>query len=450
MASGDIQDSADSGRRRTRRRFPRAAEIRPLVRFNRPERDSRRRRLSRTFTIEDLRVLARRRVPRAVFDYVDGAAEQEISLDRAADAFARVEFHPRVLRDVSRVETRADVLGGTSSLPLVLAPTGFTRMMNHEGEVAVARAAARAGIPYVLSTMGTTDLETVRASAPTARQWFQLYLWKDREGSEALIERAIEADYEALVLTVDTPVGGARMRDVRNGLTIPPALTMRTLAGMARRPSWWLNVLTTEPLEFAALNSFDGTVEELIASMFDPTATDEDLRWLRSRWPRKLVIKGIQSVEDAKMVHALGADAVVVSNHGGRQLDRAPTPLELLPRVRDALPATCEVMIDTGVRTGADLVAARAFGASAAMIGRPYLYGLMAAGELGVDHALRIFEAEYVRTLQLLGVTSTSEVDSRHASMTHSCGNATTTTSASTQSVTANESIRNGVPLTSP
>ena len=399
------------------RRLPRPAELRPLLRFQRPHLDPRRRTLARAYTIEDLRTIARRRVPRSVFDYVDGAAEQEISLARARAAFESVEFHPRVLRDVSRVDTSAEVLGVRSALPLVLAPTGFTRMMHHEGEIAVARAAARANLPYVLSTMGTTDLEQVRACAPTARQWFQLYLWKDRAASEALIERAAKADYEALVLTVDTPVGGARMRDVRNGLTIPPALTVGTLAGMAMRPAWWMNILTTEPLTFAAMNSFDGTVAELIAHMFDPAATIEDLRWLREHWPRKLLVKGIMDVEDARAVVDLGADAIVVSNHGGRQLDRTSAPLALLPRVVDAVGDRCEVLVDTGVRTGADLAAARALGASAAMVGRAYLYGLMAAGEPGVDRAIEILRTEYTRTLQLLGVTSSDDVGAEHASL---------------------------------
>ena len=322
-----------------------------------------------------------------------------------------------MLQDVTEVDASTSVLGGQSALPLVLAPTGFTRMMHHEGEIAVARAAARAGVPYVLSTMGTTDLEEVRACAPSARQWFQLYLWKDRAASEALVERAAQAGYEALVLTVDTPIGGARMRDVRNGLTIPPTLTVRTLAGIAVRPSWWLNLLTTEPLQFAALNNFDGTVEELIGTMFDPSLTVEDLRWLRGLWPGKLIVKGIQSVADAKEMAASGVDALVLSNHGGRQLDRAPTPLELLPRVVDAVGDDCEVILDTGVRTGADLVAARAMGASAAMVGRAYLYGLMAAGEQGVERSIEILRAEYVRTLRLLGVTRTDEITAEHASL---------------------------------
>ena len=400
-----------------KRRLPRPSEIRPLLKLQAPDLSARRRRLAAAHTIEDLRRAALKQVPRSVFDYVDGGAEQEISIARSRAAFEGVEFHPRVLRDVSDVDTSVEILGGPSELPLVLAPTGFTRMMNHEGEIAVARAAARAGLPYTLSTMGTTDLEDVRAVAPEARQWFQLYLWKDRAASEALIARAEAAAYEALVLTVDTPVGGARMRDVRNGLTVPPALTPRTLAGMARRPGWWLNVLTTEPLTFAALNSFDGTVEQMIAKMFDPTAGPEDLRWLRETWPRKLVIKGVQSVEDAKALVDLGADALVLSNHGGRQLDRAPTPLRLLPDVVAAVGDRCEVMIDTGVRTGADLVTAKAMGASAAMIGRAYLYGLMAGGEPGVDRALGILRAEFTRTLQLLGVTRAADLGPEHVSL---------------------------------
>jgi L-lactate dehydrogenase (cytochrome) len=360
-----------------------------------------------------------RRVPKSVFDYVDGAAEQELSIARSRAAFESIEFHPHVLRDVSAVDLTAEILGERAALPLVLAPTGFTRMMNHEGETAVARAAARANIPYVLSTMGTTELEDVRAAAPSARQWFQLYLWKDRAASEALVERAEKAGYEALVLTVDTPIGGARMRDLRNGLTIPPTLSVRTFAGMAARPAWWLNVLTTEPLSFAAMSNFDGTVEELIAHMFDPSITADDLSWLRARWPRKLVVKGIQNVEDALIVADLGADAVVVSNHGGRQLDRTRPPLVLLPEVVAAVGDRCEVLIDTGIRTGADLVAARALGASAAMIGRPYLYGLMAGGEPGVDRALQILMTEYQRTMQLLGALRTDDLDGHSASLGH-------------------------------
>lgn len=330
---------------------------------------------------------------------------------RARAAFDRVEFSPRVLRDVSSVDTSVTILGESSALPLVLAPTGLTRMLHHEGEIAVARAAARAGIPYTLSAMGTTSPEEVHRCAPLARQWFQTYLWKDRDATSALVESAMKADFEALVLTVDTPVGGARMRDVRNGLTLPPSLSLRTFAGMAIRPGWWMNILTTDPLKFASITGFNGTVAELIAQIFDPSAGPGDLAWLRSQWSRKLIIKGIQSAEDARMMVDLGADAVVVSNHGGRQLDRAPTPLELLPEVVAAVDGRCEVMVDTGVRNGADLIAARGLGASAAMVGRAYLYGLMAGGEDGVDRAINILRTETVRTMQLLGRNTLTDLE---------------------------------------
>ncbi|WP_283136410.1 alpha-hydroxy acid oxidase [Rhizohabitans arisaemae] len=409
--------AAPPGKRKTPRRLARWSELRPLLRWRPLVVDGVDRRLSRAHTIADLRSLARRRTPRPVFDYVDGAAENEIGIERAYAAYRDLEFHPRVLRDVSVVDTSVDILGGPSPLPLVLAPTGFTRMMHHEGEIAVARAAARAGVPYTLSAMGTTSIEDLVHAVPGARHWFQLYLWRDRDAGARLIERAAAAKYEALVLTVDTPVAGARLRDVRNGLTIPPTLTPRTLAAMARHPSWWFNLLTTRPLEFASLTSWHGTVAELVNQMFDPRADLRDLSWLRGRWPGKLVVKGVQSVEDAVAVVERGADAVVVSNHGGRQLDRAPTPLELLPRVVDAVGAKAEVLVDTGIRSGADLVAARALGASAGMVGRAYLFGLMAGGERGVCRALGILEQEAVRTLQLLGVARMADLSAGHVSL---------------------------------
>ncbi|HET6562913.1 MAG TPA: alpha-hydroxy acid oxidase [Marmoricola sp.] len=401
--------------RRVTRRMPRWSELSPLLQRRKLEVNAVDRRLTRAHTIDDLRTIARRRTPLSVFDYVDGAAEAELSLARARAAFSDIEFRPRVLRDVSEVDTSVDILGTSSALPLVLAPTGFTRMMHHEGEVAVARAAARAGVPYTLSTMGTTSIEELRREVPGGRQWFQLYLWQDRTASEALIEQAVRAGVDTLMLTVDTPIGGARLRDVRNGLTIPPTLTPRTLAGMARHPSWWLNLLTTEPLEFASLHSWHGTVEQLVARMFDPRVTFEDLSWLRSRWSGRLVVKGVQRVDDARRVVDVGADGVVVSNHGGRQLDRAPAPLELLPHVAAAVGDRAEVFVDTGIMSGADLVAARALGATAGMVGRAYLYGLMAGGERGVDRALQLLGDEVARTLRLLGVTRITEVGPEHA-----------------------------------
>lgn len=399
----------------TRRRRPRWSEVRPLVRIEPPRLGSTERRVAAAATIADLRRIGKRRTPRSVFDYVDGAAEQEISLRRAREAFARVEFRPRVLRDVSEVDATRVVVGSRSSLPLVLAPTGFTRMMHHEGERAVARAAARAGIPYALSTMGTVSVEDVAAVAPDAERWFQLYLWRDREASLQLIRRAREAGYSALVLTVDTAVAGRRIRDVHNGLTVPPSLTLRTLADMSIHPSWWFNLLTTEPLEFASLTHSGGTVADLVDRMFDPSASLAELAWLREQWPGRIVVKGIQDPEDAQVVAELGIDGIVVSNHGGRQLDRAATPLEVLPEIVDAVAGRTEVLLDTGIMDGADIVAAVANGARGCLVGRAYLYGLMAGGEHGVDRALSILRDQVTRTMRLLGVTSLDELTPEHA-----------------------------------
>ncbi len=399
----------------TQRRFPTWSSVRPLLKM-RPVRVSRTEsRLERAATIGDLRTIARRRTPRSVFDYVDGAAEAELSLRRAREAFARVEFRPRVLRDVTTVDAACDVVGTPSSLPLVLAPTGFTRMMHHEGERAVARAAARAGLPYTLSTMGTVSIEDVRAAAPEGRHWFQLYLWKDRAASLDLVQRAGSAGYDTLVLTVDVPVAGRRLRDVRNGMTIPPTLSARTVADMSLHPAWWFNLLTTDPLEFASLNQFAGTVADLIDRMFDPSASVDDFAWLRENWPGRIVVKGIQHPDDARAMAAVGADGIVVSNHGGRQLDRAVTPLEVLPEIVAAVDGRAEVLLDTGITDGADIVAAVANGATACMVGRAYLYGLMAGGEAGVDRALAILADQVTRTMRLLGVGRLGDLTPEHA-----------------------------------
>ena len=372
------------------------------------------RRLAGAASIPDLRLLARRRAPRAVFDYIDGAADEEVSLRRSRQAYARVEFNPTVLRDVSVVDTSTTILGKPVAAPIVFAPTGFTRMVHTEGEPAVARVAARMGIPYVLSTMGTTSIERLANAAPGGSKWFQLYLWRDRQASRDFVTRAWESGYEALVLTVDTPVAGPRLRDVRNGLTIPPSLSLRTFAEGALHPRWWFDLITTETLEFASLNRFDGTVAELAGRMFDPAATIADLSWLRSAWDGPLIVKGIQTVADARAVVDAGADAVVVSNHGGRQLDRAPTPLEVLPAVVDTVGDRAEVYIDGGIMSGGDIVAAVAFGARAALLGRAYLYGLMAGGERGVQRAAEILQQELTNTLALLGVTRICDLGRDH------------------------------------
>jgi L-lactate dehydrogenase (cytochrome) len=367
-------------------------------------------RLARVRTTEDFRRLARRRTPRAVFEYVDGAAERETSLQRDVAAFDAVEFRPRVLRDVAAVDTGTTVLGAPVDFPVVLGPTGFTRMMRAEGEPAVARAAGRAGVPYALSTMGTTSVEDLADAAAATDRWFQLYLWKDRPRSKELLARASAAGFRTLVLTVDVPVAGARLRDVYNGLTVPPRLSARTLADMARHPRWVLDALTTEPLSFASLGAAD-ELATLINTVFDPTATVADVAWLREQWQGPIVVKGVMRVDDAKDLVAAGADGIAVSNHGGRQLDRAPVPLRALPDVVDAVGDNAEVYLDGGIRSGADVAAAVALGARAAFVARPYLYALMAAGEPGVDHLLTLLRTDYARTLQLLGATATDQLD---------------------------------------
>jgi len=396
------------------RRFPRPKDLAPLMRFKRFEPNAKKRRLEKALTIYDLREIAKRRTPQAPFDYTDGAAEQELSLSRARRAFENVEFHPNILRDVSEVNTAREVLGGASAFPLSIAPTGFTRMMHTEGELAGAQAAAEFGIPFTLSTMGTASIEQVAAVEPLGRRWFQLYLWTDRDQSLELIRRARASGFDTLFVTVDVPVAGARLRDKRNGMSIPPALTIKTITNAIPRPEWWFNFITTPPLEFASLNNWGGTVAELIDKMFDPTVTFDDLKWIRSEWPGKLVIKGVQSLEDAVALTKYGVDGIVLSNHGGRQLDRAPIPFHLLPEVHREIGNEVEVMIDTGIMSGADVVAAVAMGARSTMIGRAYLYGLMSGGHAGVVRALEILTGEITRTMQLLGVANLEELKPKH------------------------------------
>ncbi|WP_396125320.1 alpha-hydroxy-acid oxidizing protein [Arthrobacter sp. CJ23] len=396
-----------------KRRVPKIADLAPLMQFKKPD-FSQAARLRRASTIWELRDIAKRRTPQAPFDYTDGAAEAEITLRRAREAFQDIEFRPGILRDVSSIDLRTDILGKESRLPFGIAPTGFTRMMQSEGEYAGSQAAEAAGIPYTLSTMGTASIEDVAAAAPNGRNWFQLYLWTDRERSLELIERAAAAGNDTLMVTVDTAVAGARLRDVRNGMTIPPALTIKTVLDASYRPAWWFNFLTHEPLTFASLSRYTGTVADLINSMFDPTLTFDDLDWLRETWKGKLVVKGIQTVDDARKVVDHGADGIVLSNHGGRQLDRAPIPFHLLPEVSAALKGKADIILDTGIMSGADIVAALALGADFTLIGRAYLYGLMAGGRAGVDRTIQILEKDMARTMALLGVSKVAELTPEH------------------------------------
>jgi L-lactate dehydrogenase (cytochrome) len=399
---------------KVKRRIPSPKDLAQLLKFRKVIWSPRNRRLSRALTINDLRDIAKRRTPQAPFDYTDGGADTETSLIRARAAYEKLEFQPKILRNVKDVDLSVNILGKKMNMPIGIAPTGFTRMMQTEGEYAGACAAYDAGIPFTLSTMGTRSIEDVAKAAPNGRNWFQLYMWKDRDRSMALVERAKNAGFDTLVLTVDVPVAGARLRDVRNGMTIPPSLTSKTILNAIPRPAWWINFLTTDPLKFASLDSWNGTVAELLDSMFDPTITYEDLKWIRSQWQGSLVVKGIQNVDDALMSIESGADAIILSNHGGRQLDRAPVPLHLLPEVVKAVGNKAEVHIDTGIMHGADVVAALATGAKFTWIGRAYLYGLMAGGKPGVDRALDILKTQISRTMKLLGARTIEELNPDH------------------------------------
>lgn len=409
-------------RKAVRRRVPKIRDLAPLMQFKRPELNATKRRLDAAHTIEDLRRLAKRRTPKAAFDYTDGAAEDELSIRRARQAFRDIEFHPTILRDVSRVTAGWNVLGQPVVLPFGIAPTGFTRLMHTEGEIAGARAAARAGIPFSLSTLGTCAIEDLVTAVPQGRKWFQLYMWRDRERSMELVKRAADAGFDTLLATVDVPVSGARLRDNRNGMTIPPTLTLRTVLDAVPHPKWWFDLLTTEPLAFASLDRWPGTVAEYLSTMFDPSLTFDDLEWIKEQWPGKLVVKGIQTLDDARAVVDRGVDGLVLSNHGGRQLDRAPVPFHLLPTVARELGQHTEVLVDTGIMSGADIVAAIALGARCTLVGRAYLYGLMAGGEAGVVRAIDILAEGVIRTMRLLGVTCLEELSPRHVTQLRRLG----------------------------
>jgi L-lactate dehydrogenase (cytochrome) len=396
------------------RQLPDPRELLELMQFKKPDLNAKRRRLAAALTIDDLRQIAKRRTPKAAFDYTDGAADGEISLQRARQAFRDIEFHPSILRDVSRVDTSTTIFGGASALPFGIAPTGFTRLMQTEGEYAGAAAAGAAGIPFTLSTLGTTSIENVKATNPNGRNWFQLYVMRDRDISYGLVERAAKAGFDTLFFTVDTPVAGARLRDKRNGFSIPPQLSVGTIVNAIPRPWWWFDFLTTPKLEFASLTTTGGTVGELLDNAMDPSISFEDLDIIRSLWPGKIVIKGVQNVPDARKLVDLGVDGLVLSNHGGRQLDRAPIPFHLLPEVVREVGRDTEIAIDTGIMDGADIVASIAMGAKFTLIGRAYLYGLMAGGRAGVDRAIAILAEQVERTMKLLQVSELAELTPAH------------------------------------
>jgi L-lactate dehydrogenase (cytochrome) len=391
--------------------------LRAVARFGRPELDPVARRLARAANVGDLRRIARRCLPRGVFDYVDGAAEDEVTAARNVAAFAGFEWRPRVLRPVGEVDPSRDILGTRASIPLVLAPTGFTRIVDPAGELAVAAEAAKAGIPYTLSSLATRSIEEVRAVSE-GELWFQVYLWRDRGLVAELLERAHAARYGAIVITVDTAVLGRRERDVRRGFTLPPKLGPGTLVDGLLHPGWTLDFLRSEPIRFANVTGRsvgDGTdpvsLSEYVGAQFDPSLSWDDLAWFRERWPGKVVLKGVQTVDDAVLAARQGVDAVALSNHGGRQLDGAPPPLLLVEPVVDAVGDEVEVISDGGIRRGSDVVKAVALGATAGMAGRAYLYGLGAGGQRGVGHVLSLLNDDIRRTLALLGCGTVDELD---------------------------------------
>ena len=400
---------------RSARKLPSLPYFWSLIDWKLPSLNPYKGRLQRAQTVADLALIAKKRTPKVVFDYVEGGAADEIAYSRTRQALSQVEINSRVLRDVSNVDTSVNILGRKVDLPILFAPTGYTRLMYHVGEPAVANVAAENNLVYALSTMGTTSPAELAAAVPNVRRWFQLYVMKNRADTLAVIKQAKDAGFEALVLTVDTPVAGLRYRDNRNGLTVPPKIRLSTVFSIARKPIWWLNLFTTGKLEFAAFRGWDKPLSELAALIFDPSTDFDDIKWLRTVWDGPIVVKGIQSVADAKAVAKCGVQAIILSNHGGRQFDRGPVPIEILPAVVDAVGKKVEVYIDGGIMSGLDALSAVALGAKAVFIGRAYLYGAMANGEAGVQQVIDLMRREFINGMSLSGARTIKEVQENGA-----------------------------------
>lgn len=365
-------------------------------------------------SIADLREIARRRVPRALFDYADRGAYDESTLRRNHADFERLQLRQRVMVDVSKLSMATTVLGERWNMPIGIAPTGLTGLFHRDGEIHGARAARAAGVPFTLSTMSICSIEDVRA-AVDGPFWFQLYLMRDRAFTEALIGRARAAGCPVLVLTMDLPIQSLRRRDAKNGLAVPPRLTARTVVETLLRPSWAFGVLLGKRRTFGNLAAFfprqgAATLAEWSNAQLDPTMNWKDVAWVRSRWPGKLVVKGILDAEDARLAVDAGVDGLVVSNHGGRQLDGATSTISALPRIAEAVAGRCEILLDGGITSGQSVLKALASGARACFIGKSFLYGLAAGGEAGVTTALNLLRRELEVSMALAGVTDTDDV----------------------------------------
>jgi len=390
--------------------------FRSVVRFGAPQWNLAERTLSRAANVDDLRRIAKRRLPGGIFDYYDGAALDEVTLQRNCASFNDIEYRPRVLRDVSNIDLTTSLFGHNMAMPVMLSPTGFGRIAHSQGELAVARAARDAGLDYSLSTLATRSIEEI-ASVDGLNKWFQVYTWRDRAMVKEMVLRARDAGYVGLQLTVDTPVFGRRERDVRRGFTLPPKIGPSTIIDGMLHPAWTLDFLRNDPITFAVVaerKDLNGetavTLSDYINSQFDPALSWDDVAWLRDIWDDALLLKGVQSVEDALLAVDAGVDGIMVSNHGGRQLDGSPPIIELIEPISRAVDGRITVICDGGIRRGGDVFKALALGADAVSVGRAYLYGLGAAGERGVSMALNMIRNELSMTMALVGVTRIADI----------------------------------------
>ena len=395
---------------KSKRQFPDLQHFASLIEWKLPTLFRTRAKIARAVTIDDLAKIAKRKVPKVVFDYVEGSALDEVSYSRSRQVFNQVEFTAHTLRDVSKIDPTIEIFGKKVDLPILFSPTGYTRFMHHVGEPAVAAVAQENNMIYSLSTMGTTSPSELAEQVPDVRRWFQLYVMQNRKDSMSVIQQAKDSGFEALILTVDTPVSGIRVRDIRNGLTIPPRIRLSTVFAIAMKPVWWLNLFTTKKLEFAAFRGWNKSLVELAAAIFDPSTKFEDVKWLQSVWSGPIIVKGVQNLEDAKELAKMGIAGIILSNHGGRQLEKGPVPLELLPLVAKEVGANVDIYIDGGVMSGQDAYAAVAMGAKAVFVGRAYLYGIMAGGERGVQKAVEILKRDFINTMALTGARNIAEV----------------------------------------